>query len=300
MSLLVLIVIATTAGVAAAWVASRYPREHPATIEAVAGLVEQVAAPRTRLRAWLRTRADPASATGLALSFALGLVIAGGCLVAALAYLVRANHALLALDSAAADWGSRHASSFSQRGLELVTQLGDTRAVVALAVALVAVESLRAPSRYLVPFLITVMLGNHWITTAVKDLADRVRPTLNPIAHTLGPSFPSGHSSTAAAFFAAAALILGRRRGPRARTILVGGAVGVAVAVAVSRLLLDVHWASDVVAGLALGWAWFGVCAIAFGGRLLRFGATAEAAREAVREVPGGERRRWVGVRQRG
>ena len=37
---------------------------------------------------------------------------------------------------------------------------------------------------------------------------DRARPTLNPVAATLGPSFPSGHSSTAAAFYAALALIL--------------------------------------------------------------------------------------------
>ena len=47
-------------------------------------------------------------------------------------------------------------------------------------------------------------------------------------------------------------------------------------AIAATRVLLDVHWLSDVVAGLALGWAWFAVCAIAFGGRLLRFGAPAE------------------------
>ena len=33
-----------------------------------------------------------------------------------------------------------------------------------------------------------------------QDLADRARPTLNPIAATLGPSFPSGHSASAAAF----------------------------------------------------------------------------------------------------
>jgi membrane-associated phospholipid phosphatase len=39
-----------------------------------------------------------------------------------------------------------------------------------------------------------------------------------------------------------------------------------------------VHWLSDVIAGLAVGSAWFCVCAIAFGGRLLRFGAPAEQA----------------------
>ena len=43
-------------------------------------------------------------------------------------------------------------------------------------------------------------------------------------------------------------------------------------------MLLGVHWLSDVIAGLALGSAWFCVCAIAFGGRLLRFGAPAEEA----------------------
>jgi undecaprenyl-diphosphatase len=125
--------------------------------------------------------------------------------------------------------------------------------------------------------------GNGILTTTIKGLADRVRPELNPVAQTLGPSFPSGHSSWSAAFFAAAALLLARRRGRRARILLSAAAAGMAVAIAASRVLLDVHWLSDVVAGLALGWAWFAVCAIAFGGRLLRFGAGAEAVtREAA------------------
>ena len=36
------------------------------------------------------------------------------------------------------------------------------------------------------------------------------------------------------------------------------------------------------IGGLALGWAWFAVCAVAFGGRLLEFGAGAEVAREVA------------------
>ncbi len=53
---------------------------------------------------------------------------------------------------------------------------------------------------------------------------------------------------------------------------------------ACSRVLLDFHWVSDVVAGLALGWGWFAVCAIAFGGWLLRLGAPVETAAQAESE----------------
>jgi undecaprenyl-diphosphatase len=72
--------------------------------------------------------------------------------------------------------------------------------------------------------------------------------------------------------------------------LLVAGAVAIAVAVACSRVLLDVHWVSDVIAGLFLGWAWFALCAIAFGGRLLRFGATAERATDAAKTAERGPR----------
>ena len=50
---------------------------------------------------------------------------------------------------------------------------------------------------------------------------------------------------------------------------MIGLAVALAVAVAASRVLLDLHWLSDVIGGLALGWGWFALCAVAFGGRLL-------------------------------
>jgi undecaprenyl-diphosphatase len=203
-------------------------------------------------------------------------LIGGGAVLGLFAYLVRTNDTVREVDAAAARWGHDHATRFSDTALDLVTRLGDTWPVVVAGLVLVVVEWIRRPNRFVLPFLLAVVIGDKVATTAIKTLVDRARPTLNPIAQTLGPSFPSGHSSTAAAFFAAAALILGRDRSRRGRAALAGGAVAIAVAVACSRVLLDVHWLSDVVAGLALGWAWFTLCAIAFGGRLLRFGVTAE------------------------
>jgi membrane-associated phospholipid phosphatase len=154
------------------------------------------------------------------------------------------------------------------------TQLGSAGVILVLAGILIAVEIRRLPNALQLPFLLTVTLGNFLITTALKDLIGRARPAFNPFAATLGPSFPSGHSTAAAAFYAAAALLLVRRRPRRARALAAGIAVGVAVAVAGSRVLLDDHWLSDVIAGLALGWAWFAGCAIAFGGRMLEFGSS--------------------------
>ena len=66
---------------------------------------------------------------------------------------------------------------------------------------------------------------------------------------------------------------------------IMGVAGGIAVAVAESRIFLGVHWLTDVVAGLIVGWAWFAVVSIAFGGRLLRFAEPVEAAERAVHDT---------------
>ena len=168
--------------------------------------------------------------------------------------------------------------------------------MVVVAVVVAAVEIARTRSRWVVPFLLAVILGDKLLTETIKQLVDRARPALEPVAATLGPSFPSGHTSTAAASWAAFALVAGRWWGRRAWPALAGAAVGIAVAVAASRVLLDVHWLTDVLGGLALGWAWFAACAIAFGGRVLRFGAAAQAAGRGEAEVPrtAGQECQWV------
>jgi undecaprenyl-diphosphatase len=225
--------------------------------------------PSRSVRRLVTARLDRSVATGLLLTLALGATLLGGIVLGVLAVLIRRVASIQHLDNYVANWGHRHRSAGSTRALHVVTNLGNIRLVVVLALVLVVVELIRRRSRWALLFFLAVLAGEEAATLAVKALVGRVRPALTTEAATLGPSFPSGHSATAAAFYAAAALVLGRTLPRSGRHLLIAVAVAVTAAVAASRVLLDLHWLSDVVGGLALGWAWFALCAVAFGGRLL-------------------------------
>jgi membrane-associated phospholipid phosphatase len=86
------------------------------------------------------------------------------------------------------------------------------------------------------------------IGEALQELVGRLRP------RGLALGFPSGHA-TAIAAFAVATIYLTRRSGlPRAVHLLIAlVAAATALAVGLSRIVLDAHWPLDVVAGFALG-----------------------------------------------
>ena len=102
-----------------------------------------------------------------------------------------------------------------------------------------------------------VLVGASLITATLlvwgmKAIVGRARPALWEAQWYSGSSFPSGHALSTAAFAAAAALCVGQLW-PR------GGGVAMALAmlwtamVALSRLVLGVHWPSDVLAAMLMG-----------------------------------------------
>jgi len=231
---------------------------------------------RARLARFVRRRLDPEAATGLALTVALGLVFAAALGFGLVADMVTSETGLYRLDASAAAWGADNATPVSTWFLGLVTWLGATVTVLAVTVALGGLEWLRRRRLAVLAFMVTVVVGQNFIANTVKALVERERPPVPHLAPSSGFSFPSGHTAAAAATWAAVVLVLGRGRPLRSKAWLGAAAAAVVVAVAASRVLLGVHWLTDVIGGAALGFGWFVVCSVAFGGALLHFGAPAE------------------------
>jgi membrane-associated phospholipid phosphatase len=281
MPLLADLIAALAAGLlallAARWFArSSITPERPT--EEVARAVGAEVRQHSSLRRLVVRRLDPPVTTGLLLTLALALTLFGGLALGILAWLVRRAAVIQHVDNSVAAWGYDQRSPASTSGLKAITELGNIRIVIGLALVLVLLDVIRHRNRWSFLFLLFVLAGTEAIMLGVKDIVGRLRPTLNPAAAALGPSFPSGHSATAAAFYASAALIIGRSLRRETRQAVIAAAVAIAVAVAASRVLLAVHWLSDVIGGLSLGWAWFALCAIVFGGRVLRPTAAADIA----------------------
>lgn len=235
-----------------------------------------------RLRSLARSRLDPMSATGLALTAALALVVVGTVAVGIVLFMVRENVGFAHFDLSAARFGARHAGAGSTQFLRALTQLGGAAVLVPLTVLVLAIASRRQRSVPVASFLVLSVGGQFAIANTVKFAVNRARPTLDQLTGFSSSSFPSGHAVAAAASLAAFALVLGRGRSARTNSLLASAAVGLAGGIACTRVFLGVHWLTDVLAGLALGWAWFAVCSVAFGGRFLHFGAPAEQLEQAA------------------
>jgi len=148
--------------------------------------------------------------------------------------------------------------------VKAVTWLGSGGVLWTLIGAAAVVLAIRRRWR-LTAYLLVTGAGALVLDPVLKALVGRLRPVVaHPIAHGNGNSFPSGHALGSIVCYGALFLVfLPAARGTW-RRVLTAVVVTVIAAIGVSRLLLGVHYVSDVLGGWALGITWLGVTAFAF------------------------------------
>jgi membrane-associated phospholipid phosphatase len=129
--------------------------------------------------------------------------------------------------------------------MRIVNRAGDWRVLLPGTLLLFVVFRRARESWWLWSAVMVIAPLLEWV---VKHLVGRQRP------EDVSLSFPSGHSTAAAAFFGAV-LLLADALPPRVRAVVRVLAVVMIVLVGVARVMLRAHWPSDVLAGTALGLA---------------------------------------------
>lgn len=102
-------------------------------------------------------------------------------------------------------------------------------------------------------FALTTLLAG-FVIYVLKSAVKRDRPALWETEWYWGTSFPSGHTLASAAFASALVVSLQRIYPQREQLLLVGAFFWVGL-IALSRLVLGVHWPSDVLAAACIGTA---------------------------------------------
>ena len=148
--------------------------------------------------------------------------------------------------------------------VKAVTWLGSGGVLWTLIGAAVVVLAIRRRWR-LATYLLVTGTGELVLDPVLKALVGRLRPVVaHPIAYGNGNSFPSGHALGSIVCYGALFLVfLPAVRGTW-RRVFTAVIVTLIAAIGISRLLLGVHYISDVLGGWALGITWLGVTAFAF------------------------------------
>lgn len=136
----------------------------------------------------------------------------------------------------------------------IATALGEPTLLIGAGLA-AALYLWRAGQGRLALILTAIVLIGRGLSEAQKYWIARVRPDLEPhLVAVKTSSFPSGHATSSMILFLTLALALTSRT--RRRGLMVAGAILLSLLIGTSRVMLGVHWPSDVVGGWAFGMLW--------------------------------------------
>lgn len=153
-----------------------------------------------------------------------------------------------AMDFAVREWARAHQTAVGHRIAVVVTHFGER--IVLFPLALILGWPLFRRHKPWIVLLVFVGLASAELVSLLKQGFEILRPPIG-LQHSKSFAFPSGHT-TATATFAAVLGYLSLRQNIAPMAYVTVGIV-LTVLVGLSRIYLDMHWASDVIGGVLIG-----------------------------------------------
>ena len=188
----------------------------------------------------------------------LVVAAAAGFVVLALAY---DREPLASFDTDVAEWVAQSMPGWAEALARPFSWLGGWIGITVLSVTAV-ILLVRERSWLDLGFLLVAVAGSQIVVAFLKAWFNRPRPDVGSAVPTpSSAAFPSGHATAGVASLGAFVLLAAERLpNRRDRAWLWSLAVVLGLAVGLSRIVLNVHYVTDVLAGWCLGLAWLAAC----------------------------------------
>ena len=224
----------------------------------------------TRPARWLRElpMLGRALSTTLTIARYLGIVAIVGFVLSAgavvlfveLADEIGVGESLAEFDVALSAALREHLSLDTLRVFSIVTRLGDMEVLFAIGVIVFAVLAIKRLRLLAAAWVVTTLSGA-LLNRMLKAIFERSRP-LHDHGLTVegGWSFPSGHASGSMLVYGLLAYLVVRTTPPAWHVPAALTGIALIIFVGSSRVLLQVHYLSDVLAGYTSATAWIAIC----------------------------------------
>jgi undecaprenyl-diphosphatase len=168
---------------------------------------------------------------------------------------------LASVDADVAEWISTSLPAWLELAARPFSWLGGWVGMTVLGAAM-AVVLVRERAWLDLGFLGVALLGSTLAVSLLKEWFDRERPDSgSAVPLPESASFPSGHAASGIAGLGALTILAADHiSSRRSRIALWSAAVPVGLAVGLSRIALNVHYVTDVLAGWCFGLAWLAAC----------------------------------------
>jgi membrane-associated phospholipid phosphatase len=164
-----------------------------------------------------------------------------------------------AFDTSFLLWLHQFANPTLDNVMVTITQLGNPIVVIPVAIITLGILGWSRQKSAALMFAIAC-LGGAILNTGLKLIFTKPRPELwSRLIVETSYSYPSGHALGSMVLYGMIAYLLSQQY-PKFSSIIYVAAAGLILMISFSRLYLGVHWPTDIIAGLGIGFLWLMVC----------------------------------------
>lgn len=147
-----------------------------------------------------------------------------------------------------------HRGTFTTLFFTYITQAGNMTAIIVVSVIVSIFLAYKHCYRELLFLSVNIIFSAGIITQVLKHMITRVRPQPQLIQES-GYSFPSGHSMAAILLYGSLIILINYHLKPSLfKTASVIVLTSLIIIIPISRVYVNVHYPSDILAGLSLGY----------------------------------------------